>query len=175
MRVRFSDIRKLFLPHTADQIQPISHINHTPDAWLVQFYTILMRAGVRLTPLYGTCLGLFRDNQLIPGDTDADFGIALSDVLMKELYFIFLGVAAFFFFADAVRVVFDAVEVAKNQKFQAEAWSEPPEACSSSSAIRGNMPHTSGGLAPADAARLASVSAPGGPNIVCVLPEPVWP
>ena len=55
--------------------------------------------------------------------------IALSDVLIKELYFIFLGVAAFFFFGDAVRVVFDAAEVAQNQKqnqkVQAEAWIEP--------------------------------------------------
>eukprot|EP00964_Phaeocystis_antarctica_P053054 scaffold31088_cov75-Phaeocystis_antarctica.AAC.4 len=56
----------------------------------------------------------------------------------------------------------------------AEAWSVPPEASSSSRVIRGKMPHA-GGQASADAVRLASVSAPGGPNIVCVLPEPVWP
>ena len=50
--------------------------------------------------------------------------VALSDVVLKELFFIFLGVAAFFFFGDAVRVVFDAAEVAQNQKAQAVAWSE---------------------------------------------------
>ena len=80
MRARFSGIRKSFLPHTADQIKPVSHMAHTPDEWLVRFHAILMRAGVQLTPLYGTCLGFFRDNRIIPGDTDADFGIALSDL-----------------------------------------------------------------------------------------------
>lgn len=47
--------------------------------------------------------------------------VALSDVRMKELFFVFLGVGAFFFFGDAVRVVFDAAEVAQNKR--AAAWS----------------------------------------------------
>lgn len=80
MRVRFSSIRPWFLPHTGDQLKPIAHMAHTPDEWLVRFHAILTQAGVRLTPLYGTCLGFFRDNRIIPGDTDADFGIALSDL-----------------------------------------------------------------------------------------------
>lgn len=43
----------------------------------------------------GTCLGIYRDNKLIPWDKDIDFGILAEDISTKEMLFFLFDIALY--------------------------------------------------------------------------------
>ncbi len=81
---RYPSIRQYFVPHTNEEVSSISHLSRTSEEWLSLFYDICSKHDITLYLLYGTCLGIVRDKQLIEHDTDADLGIMLTD--LNRLY-----------------------------------------------------------------------------------------
>ena len=57
-----------------------SDIQKTNAEWMALFCQIVSSRGCRLILHYGTCLGIIRDQAIIPDDTDADFGLFVPDL-----------------------------------------------------------------------------------------------
>jgi hypothetical protein len=72
-----SSIKKHFVPTIKNGVKPTA-IQSMTDAFQV-FTTALKAANIPTVLLYGTCLGMVRDQKIIDYDTDIDLGVFLPD------------------------------------------------------------------------------------------------
>ncbi|MEK9727639.1 MAG: LicD family protein [Candidatus Margulisiibacteriota bacterium] len=92
-----SKIKTLFTPHSQFDIDSLPKSSLTFTQSICSFASVLNQANIQPVLLYGTCLGIYRDQKIIEYDTDADFGVRLesfdellelTDTLFKAGFYI---------------------------------------------------------------------------------------
>ncbi len=79
-------IKETFVRASSDMVSTITTKYESNDALLKAFSAVMQANDIRLVPIYGTALGLYRDKKQILGDTDADLGFYDTDMLkLKNL------------------------------------------------------------------------------------------
>lgn len=74
-------IKNTFQKESQDNVDKITVKYPSNDALLKAFAEVMHANDIRLAPIYGTALGLYRDQKQILGDTDADLGFYEQDML----------------------------------------------------------------------------------------------
>ncbi|RAP31433.1 hypothetical protein DID78_01190 [Candidatus Marinamargulisbacteria bacterium SCGC AG-343-D04] len=75
----FSEMEKIF--RTNIQEETTQNITLKNEDWLIKFNQILSKNNIKTILLFGSCLGVIRQNSLIDYDHDADIGIFFEDLL----------------------------------------------------------------------------------------------